>query len=73
MPIVEVYISHVRSDRWNIDLLGEDYLAPASSVSVKIDDGGCRFDVKTVFDDGTTQIRRSVDMCAVERYAISYR
>ena len=32
MPIVEVYISHVRSDRWNIDLLGEDYLAPASSV-----------------------------------------
>ena len=75
MPIVEVYISHVRSDRWNIDLLGEDYLAPASSVSVKIDDGaGCRFDVKTVFDDGTTQIRRDVDMCAVERYAaISYR
>ena len=74
MPIVEIYISPVRSDRWNIDLLGEDYLAPASSVSVKIDDGaGCRFDVKTVFDDGTTQIRRDIDMCAVERYAISYR
>ena len=74
MPIVEVYISRVRSELWNIDLLGDDYLAPASSVLVNIDDRmGCRFDFKTVFDDGTTQIRRDVDVCAVERYAISYR
>jgi len=74
MPIVEIYIGHARSDRWNIDLLGDDYLAPASSVLVKIDDRmGCRFDFKTVFDDGTTQIRQDVDVCAVERYAISYR
>jgi hypothetical protein len=74
MAIVEVYISRGRSELWNIDLLGDDYLAPASSVLVKInDEAGCRFDVKTVFDDGTTQIRRDVDVCAVERYAISYR
>ena len=73
MPIVEVYISPVRSGLWNIDLLGEDYLAPASSVLVKMDDGaGCRFDFKAVFDDGTAQIRRDVDVCAVEKYAISY-
>ena len=74
MPIVEVYISPVRSELWNIDLLSDGYLAPANSVLVNIDDGnGCRFDFKTVFDDGTTQIRRNVDVCAVERYAISYR
>ena len=74
MPIVEIYIGHARSELWNIDLLGDDYLAPASSVLVNINDGmGCRFDFKTVFDDGTTQIRRDVDVCAVERYAISYR
>jgi hypothetical protein len=74
MRIVEIYISHARSEFWNIDLLGDDYLAPASSVLVNIDDGaGCRFDFKTVFDDGTTQIRRNVDVCAVKRYAISYR
>jgi hypothetical protein len=74
IPIVEIYISHARSDLWNTDLLGDDYLAPASSVLVNIDDGaGCRFDFKTVFYDGTTQIRRNVDVCAVERYAISYR
>jgi hypothetical protein len=59
---------------WNVDLPGADFLAPASSVLVKIDDrAGCRFDVKTVFNDGTTQMRRDVDICAIERYAISYR
>ena len=66
MPIVEVYISPVRSELWNIDLLGDAYLAPASSVLVNIDDGtGCRFDFKTVFDNGTSQIPRDVDVCAV--------
>ena len=74
MPIVEIYIGHARSDRWNIDLLGADFLVPAGSVLVNIDDrAGCRFDVKTVFDDGTTLIRRDVDICAIGRYAISYR
>jgi len=74
IPIVEIYISPVRSGRWDIDLLGDDFLEPMSSVLVDIDDRmGCRFDFRTVFDDGTTQIRRDVDVCAVERYAISYR
>jgi hypothetical protein len=74
MAMVEIYISHFGSELWNIDLLGDDYLAPASSVLVNIHDGvGCRFDFKAVFDDGTTQIRRNVHVCAVERFAISYR
>jgi len=61
MTIVEIFISHVGAEFWNVDLLRVDFLA------------GCRFDVKTVFDDGTTQVRRDVDVCAIERYAISYR
>jgi hypothetical protein len=74
MTIVEIYISRVGAQLWDIDLLGTDFLAPASSVWTSIDDAaGCRFDVKTVFDDGTTQIRRNVDMCGVQRYAISFR
>jgi hypothetical protein len=74
MTIIEINISHFGSERWGIDILGDDYLAPASSVLVNIDDGaGCRFDFKTVFDDGTTQIRQNVDVCAVEKYTISYR
>jgi hypothetical protein len=73
MAIVEIYVSQVGAGRWDIDLLGADILAPASSILVKIDDAaGCRFDFKTVFDDGATQIRRNVNVC-VEKYAISYR
>src|SRR5215470_15137594 len=74
MTIVQIYISPVGTDFWNIDLLGTDFLVPAGSVLVNIDDrAGCRFDVKTVFDDGTTLVRRDVNICAIERYAISYR
>jgi len=29
--------------------------------------------LKIVFDDGTTQIRRNVNVCGVEKYAITFR
>jgi hypothetical protein len=74
MVIAEIYISRAGAQTWNVDLLGPDLLAPASSVQVNIDDGaGCRFDLKTVFDDGTIQVLRNVNVCAAERYAISHR
>ena len=74
MTIVEIYISHVGAQLWDIDLLSTDFLAPASSVWSSIHDtAGCRFDFKTVFDDGTTQIRRNVNVCGVEKYAIYCR
>src|SRR6516164_4172747 len=70
MAIVEIYISRVGAEFWNVDLLGADFLEPATSAWVNINDrAGCRFDVKTVFDDGTTQVRRDVNICAIERYA----
>jgi hypothetical protein len=74
MTIVEIYVSHVGAQLWDIDLLGTDFLAPSSSIMTSIDDAaGCRFDFKTVFDDGTTQIRRNVNVCGLEKYAISFR
>ena len=74
MVIAEIHVSRVGARHWEVDLLGSDLLAPTSSALVKIDDGaGCRFDLKTIFDDGTTQILRNVNVCATERYAISHR
>ena len=61
MTIAEICISRVGAQLWNIDLLGTD------------DAEGCRFDFKTVFDDGTTQIRPNVNVCGVEKYAITFR
>ena len=75
MAIIEIQIARLGTERWGRDLLGEDILLPAQSLVVDIDDakGYCRFDFRTVFDDGATLIRRDVDVCAVERFAISYR
>ena len=75
MAIVEIQIARVGTDRWETDLLGDDILLPAQSLIVDIEDPKdyCRFDFKTVFDDGATLIRQNVDVCAVERFAISYR
>jgi hypothetical protein len=75
MAIVEIQIAQVGTRRWERDLLGDDILLPAQSVLVDIDDakGNCRFDIKTIFDDGTTSVRRDIDVCAVERFAVSHR
>ena len=75
MAIVEIQIAPVGTGRWGRDLLGEDILRPAQSILVDIDAGKgyCRFDIKTIFDDGTGSIRRDIDVCAVERFAVSYR
>lgn len=75
MTIVEIQIARVGSERWERDLLGEDVLLPAQSLLVRIGDtkGSCRYDFKTVFDDGATSIRRNIDICAVETFAVSHR
>src|SRR5205809_256551 len=47
-----------------IDLLGADLLSLDISVLTSIDGVVvCRFYLKIVFDDGTTQIRRNVNVC----------
>jgi len=75
MAIVEVYVAQVGTGRWQKDLLGDAILLPANSLLVDVDDetGYCRFDFKTIFDDGTSLIRRDINICTVERFAISYR
>ena len=75
MAIIEVYAAPVGTERWQQDLLGDAILSPANSVPVSVNDttGSCRFDFKTVFDDGSILIRRDINVCVMERYAISYR
>jgi hypothetical protein len=75
VAIVEIYLAQVGTGRWQQDLLNDDILEPDSSLFLQIDDGTgyCRFDMKTVFDDGTSMIQRNVNMCRMEGFAISYR
>jgi hypothetical protein len=73
--IVEIYLSNAGTGNWQQDLLGSEFLPPGDSARVTVDDrqGQCWFDVKTVLDDGTSLIRRGVDVCRTEGYTISYR
>jgi hypothetical protein len=72
--IVEIYAAQTGTGRWQNDLLGDEILPPANSILVDIDDGAgyCRFDLKTVFDDGSTVIRRNINLCAVGGFAVSH-
>jgi hypothetical protein len=50
-------------------------LVPGGSVLVDIDDrdGRCRVDVRTVLDDGSDLVSRSVNVCRSEDTAVSLR
>jgi hypothetical protein len=73
--IVEVYVSDVGAGNWQADLLGADFLMPGGSVMVDIDDrnGRCRVDFKTVLDDGSDLVSRSINVCRSEDTAVSLR
>lgn len=72
-PITEIYVSDDDGvDNWQEDLLGSESLLPGRSVIVGVDDrnGNCRVNMKTVLDDGSDLINRSVNAC---RHAILIR
>jgi hypothetical protein len=75
MTIVEIYVAEVGSGRWQKDLLGDEILPPKNSLQVDLDDGtgSCRFDLRVIYDDGTDRIRRNVNVCRAEGFAISDR
>ncbi len=75
IAIVEVYAANAGSGDWQQDILGEDFLQPGQSVLINIDDGMayCRYDFKTVFDDGTSVVCRNVEVCAARPHTISFR
>jgi hypothetical protein len=73
--LIEIYISDDRTDKWQEDLLGLEFLLPGSSVSVDVDDrnGNCRVDVKTVLSNGSSLVYRGVNACLAEGHAVLIR
>jgi hypothetical protein len=73
--LIEIYISDDRTDKWQEDLLGLEFLLPGSSVSVDLDDrnGNCRVDVKTVLSNGSSLVYRGVNACLAEGHAVLIR
>ena len=73
LAITSFYASNITSDSWEGDILGHGVLPPGTHVRVNLDDGTsyCRFDLKTRFADGTSVIRRNVDICSVTLYTLT--
>lgn len=68
----EIYGSNVGADSWQEDVLGRRVLGPGQTVVVNFDDGTCycSFDLKVVFSDDTSTIRRSFNVCTETAWRI---
>ncbi|MES2042439.1 MAG: hypothetical protein V4475_01095 [Pseudomonadota bacterium] len=68
----ELYGSNVGADSWQEDVLGRKVLGPGQTVTVNFDDGTCycSFDLKAVFSDDTSTIRRSFNVCTETAWRI---
>lgn len=66
-PIMEVYATPARADRWGRDRLGRNFIPPGQTFPVRLPaDGACAYDIRIVYADGRPEERRGVDTCAVE-------
>lgn len=69
----QLYISPAGTDDWSGDLLGSDTVEPGDTVQISVsDDGQCVYDIRSVFDDGSTLDGRG-DLCELNgnSYTIS--
>ena len=70
-PIERLYVSGTEESEWGEDRLGSDTLAPGDSVTVRVPDQGCSYDIRAVFDTGGAEERRRVDLCTLSRLVIA--
>jgi len=73
--ITEIFVSDDRTDNWQKDHLGSEFLLPGNSVSIEVDDrnGNCRVDVKTVLGNGSSLVYRGVNACLTDGHAVLIR
>jgi hypothetical protein len=71
--IIGFYASNIGTNSWEENILSGEELDPGYRVRMNLDDGTgyCRFDFKTVFQDGSYVIRRNVDVCQLVDYTIT--
>jgi hypothetical protein len=72
VTVASFFASNAGTDRWDVDLLGRHELQTNHFVQLDLDDpaGVCHYDFKVVFIDGTSAIRRNVDVCERRTYTL---
>jgi hypothetical protein len=70
--IVEAYVSSSAVDTWGPDRLGQNVLASGMRIAMRPPrDGGCIFDIRVVYSDGTAEERRRVNTCVIAEVVFS--
>ncbi|RYD51665.1 MAG: argininosuccinate lyase [Sphingomonadales bacterium] len=72
--ISEIYIAPTSTDNWEEDIMGDDALAPNTSVNVDFSrsEDTCKWDLKAVYDDGTNAVWKNIDLCKISTITMFY-
>ena len=68
--IMTFHGSHVGTNSWQEDILGNQILPSGSSVNINFDDGTgyCVFDFRAEFDDGDVLVKEDVNICEIGNF-----
>jgi hypothetical protein len=70
--INQIFVSPSTDNNWGTDWLREHVLASGQRFAIRPRrDGNCVFDVRVVFEDGTSEERRRVNVCTVNEVAFT--
>lgn len=61
----ELYLSPSGNDSWGEDRLGDGFLAPGSTRTIRLPAGDCLYDYRVVFANGNANEKRRVDLCQI--------
>lgn len=73
--IKEVYVSPVKTDDWEEDVLGDDTLEDGDSTNIHFSrkEKSCKWDLKVVYaDDDSAATWKNIDLCVVSKITIKY-
>ncbi|MEM1161176.1 MAG: hypothetical protein AAGJ28_09595 [Pseudomonadota bacterium] len=71
--LTEFNVSPSNSDDWEGNLMSGGYLAPGFEIDVEIADGlsTCVYDIRGVFEDGSTAEDYGLDLCELGEYTFT--
>ncbi|MBC9178847.1 hypothetical protein [Pseudoroseomonas ludipueritiae] len=63
-PVREIYASPSNEDDWGQDQLGRETLRAHGRRTIRLPSGECQYDLRIVWEDGRSEERRDVNLCA---------
>ncbi|GLS42095.1 hypothetical protein [Methylobacterium brachythecii] len=69
--IDEVYVGPVSSSNWGKDVMGKDAIGDGESAEINLQGGGgCKWDIRVVYNDGDASEFREVNLCNITQVTL---